>query len=52
MEIQITIDVINDLIIINNDRIEGYKTASDETQEQDLKQLFSGTITAKNADRN
>ena len=45
METQKTIDVLNDLIVINNDRIEGYKTASEETKEQDLKQLFSGYIT-------
>lgn len=41
METQKTIDVLNDLIVINNDRIEGYKTASGETQDSDLKQLFS-----------
>ena len=36
-----TIEVLNTLIQINNDRIEGYETASDETLEQDLKTLFS-----------
>jgi uncharacterized protein (TIGR02284 family) len=36
-----SIDVLNSLIEINNDRIEGYKTASKETAEMDLKQLFS-----------
>ncbi len=36
-----TIDVLNSLIVINNDRIEGYETASNETDEQDLKALFS-----------
>jgi len=40
MEKQKTIDVINTLITINNDRIEGYETASKETEEQDLKTLF------------
>ena len=29
------------LITINNDRIEGYETASKETEEQDLKKLFA-----------
>ncbi len=41
MESQNTIDVLNKLIIINNDRIEGYETASKETGEQDLKTLFA-----------
>jgi uncharacterized protein (TIGR02284 family) len=36
-----TIDVLNSLIIINHDRIEGYETASKETEEEDLKALFS-----------
>lgn len=35
-----TVDVLNKLVEINNDRIEGYETASDETNEQDLKALF------------
>jgi uncharacterized protein (TIGR02284 family) len=35
-----TIDVLNSLITINNDRIEGYETASKETEEQDLKNVF------------
>lgn len=35
------IDVLNKLIEINNDRIEGYETASEETKEPDLKELFS-----------
>ena len=39
-----TIDVLNSLITINNDRIEGYKTASEETEEQDLKSLFAKFI--------
>jgi hypothetical protein len=32
---------IKTLININNDRIKGYVTASIETQEQDLKNLFA-----------
>jgi len=35
------IDVLNGLIEINQDRIEGYETASQETEESDLKNLFS-----------
>ena len=35
-----TVDVLNKLVEINNDRIEGYETASKETDEQDLKSLF------------
>ena len=44
METEKTIAVLNKLITINNDRIEGYQTASDETEEQDLKSLFSQFI--------
>lgn len=44
METAKTIDVLNELITINNDRIEGYQTASNETEESDLKTLFSGFI--------
>ena len=36
-----TVAVLNTLITINNDRIEGYETASKETEEQDLKTLFA-----------
>ncbi len=36
-----TSDKVKDLIIINNDRYEGYKTASEETKEADLKVLFN-----------
>jgi uncharacterized protein (TIGR02284 family) len=36
-----TIDQLNSLIEINNDRIEGYETASKETNESDLKTLFN-----------
>jgi uncharacterized protein (TIGR02284 family) len=35
-----TIEVLNSLIIINNYRIQGYKTASEETRENYLKALF------------
>ena len=37
-----SIEVLNTLIEINNDRIAGYETASKETEELDLKNLFSG----------
>ncbi len=36
-----TIDLLNKLVEINNDRIEGYNKASEETKDQDLKSLFS-----------
>jgi uncharacterized protein (TIGR02284 family) len=36
-----TIDLLNDLVEINNDRIEGYETAFKETNELDLKALFT-----------
>lgn len=41
MEIEKTIEVLNTLIEINNDRIEGYEKASNETEEQDLKMEFA-----------
>ena len=41
METEKTIDALNKLITINNDRIEGYETASKETDETDLKSLFA-----------
>lgn len=41
MDREKTIDVLNTLITINNDRIEGYETASKEAKEHDLKALFS-----------
>jgi uncharacterized protein (TIGR02284 family) len=44
METEKTIDVLNKLVTINNDRIEGYQTASEETEEQDLKALFQQFI--------
>mgnify|MGYP006181201411 FL=1 len=39
-----TIEVLNSLITINNDRIEGYETAAKETEEHDLKSLFARFI--------
>ncbi len=41
MEKEKTIEVLNTLITINNDRNEGYETAAKETEEQDLKTFFS-----------
>ena len=41
MNTEQSIDVLNALIVINNDRIEGYTTASKETEESDLKTLFA-----------
>ena len=41
MEKEKTIELLNTLITINNDRIEGYETAAKETEEQDLKTFFS-----------
>ncbi len=41
MEKETQIEVLNTLITINHDRIEGYETASKETEEHDLKSLFS-----------
>jgi uncharacterized protein (TIGR02284 family) len=39
-----TIEILNDLIQINNDRIEGYEKALHETKDADLKALFSSMI--------
>jgi uncharacterized protein (TIGR02284 family) len=44
MEKEKTIDALNTLVEINNDRIEGYKKASENTDERDLKDLFSNFI--------
>lgn len=44
MEKEKIIEVLNSLITINNDRIEGYETASEETEELDLKALFAQFI--------
>ncbi len=41
MNYENAIDALNTLIEINNDRIEGYKTAVEETDEMELKTLFS-----------
>lgn len=51
MKFEETVDVLNTLVQINNDRIEGYVTASENTKESDLKTLFSdmaGTSTEIN----
>lgn len=34
------IDAIKSLIVINHDRTEGYKKASEETKDEDLKKMF------------
>lgn len=36
-----TVSLINDLIIINHDRIEGYEKAAKETEDPQLKSLFT-----------
>lgn len=41
MENEKRINVLNQLIEINNDRVEGYETASKETDAADLKSLFA-----------
>ncbi|MFE3847796.1 PA2169 family four-helix-bundle protein [Flavobacterium sp. LB3P45] len=41
MDTEKSIAILNSLIQINNDRIEGYETASKEADETDLKTLFS-----------
>ena len=41
MENKKAIDALNRLVEINNDRIEGYETATKETNEPDLKVLFT-----------
>jgi uncharacterized protein (TIGR02284 family) len=40
MNIEKSIEVFNKLIIVNNERIEGYKTAAKVTKEVDLRVLF------------
>lgn len=48
MDTEKTIAVLNRLLEINNDRVEGYITASKETEEHDLKTLFAElAITSK-----
>lgn len=50
MENEKRIAALNELIEINNDRVEGYETASKETKAEDLKSLFAGfTRTSQNA---
>ncbi|MES2544342.1 MAG: PA2169 family four-helix-bundle protein [Bacteroidota bacterium] len=44
MENSKSIDVLNNLLEINNDRIEGYETALEETTDSSLKTLFTGFI--------
>jgi len=44
MDTEKTIDALNTLIEINNDRIEGYETASKETDEQELRTLFAQLV--------
>ncbi len=44
MENDKSIDVLKSLITINNDRIQGYETAIDETEELDLKTEFAKFI--------
>ena len=44
MEKDKSIDVLNELIVINNDRIDGYETAAKATDETELKALFAGFI--------
>jgi len=41
MDNEKSVEVLNSLIEINNDRIEGYETASKETDEADLETMFS-----------
>lgn len=36
-----TKDTLKDLILLNNDRYEGYQKAIEQTKDEDLKQLFS-----------
>ncbi|AWG25891.1 ferritin-like domain-containing protein [Flavobacterium kingsejongi] len=45
MENQKSIDALNKLIEINNDRVEGYETAAKEADSADLKSLFASLQT-------
>jgi uncharacterized protein (TIGR02284 family) len=45
METSKKISALNELIVINNDRVEGYDTASKEAEDVDLKSLFAGLQT-------
>lgn len=40
MDKEKTIELLNSIITINNDRIQGYETAAKETEDQELKTLF------------
>lgn len=44
MENKKTIEALNSLVTINNDRIEGYETATKQTKDAELKSLFSQFI--------
>ncbi len=46
-----TVDALNRLVEINNDRIEGYETAAKATDEQDLKTLFGRFAQASHTSR-
>ena len=52
MEIEKTIEVLNTLVEINNDRIEGYEKASNETEEHDLKTMFAELAHTSNKCKN
>jgi uncharacterized protein (TIGR02284 family) len=41
MDIDESIDVLNNLIVLNNDRIDGYKAAYSETYKEELRDLFT-----------
>jgi len=45
MKTEKSIDVLNKLVEINNDRTEGYKTALKEAHEAELKKMFTRFIT-------
>ena len=47
-----TIEALNLLIQINNDRIEGYETAIKETNETDLKKLFTDLMSTSFKSKN
>lgn len=48
MENEKNISALNELIVINNDRVEGYETASNETEDADLKGLFANLKSTSN----
>ena len=50
MENQQTIDALNKLVQINNERVEGYNTAMKETDEPDLKKMF--TLFSETSEKN